>query len=122
MPDSGRRVRRDSEPASDDRCWQATEDTMQVKQPPHTVSAAQSPRPASATLNAEASEHPASGAVRNGRVRHLLVLAALTLLAAVALALTIVLATLAVAPADPAPPPPTSPMQFGPSIGHARPY
>jgi hypothetical protein len=122
MPDSGRTVRRDPEPASDDRHWQATEETMQVKQPPQTVSAAQSLRRTSATLDAEARRHPALGGVRNGRVRHVVVLTALTLLAAVALALTIVLATLAVAPADPAPPPPTSPMQFGPSIGHARPY
>ena len=95
---------------------------MQVKQPPQNESAAQRPRRASATLDAEAREHPAPGGERNGRVRHVLVLTAMTLLAAVALALTIVLASLAVAPADPAPPPPTSPMQFGPSMGHARPY
>ena len=95
---------------------------MQVKQPPQTMSAAQSPRRTSATLDAEARQHPALGGMRNGRVRHVLVWSALTLLAAVALALTIVLATLVVAPADPAPPPPTSPMQFGPSMGHARPY
>ena len=120
MPDSGRTVRRDPEPAGDDRHWQATEETMQVKQPPQTVSAAQHLRRTSATLDAEAGEHPAPSGVRNGRVRHVLVLTALTLLAALALALTI--ATLAVAPADPAPPPPTSPMQFGPSMGHARPY
>ena len=69
-----------------------------------------------------ATEHPAPDGVRNGRVRHVPAWTALTLLAAVALALTIVLAALAVAPADPAPPPPTSPMQFGPSMGHARPY
>jgi hypothetical protein len=95
---------------------------MQVKQPPQTVSAAQSLRRTSAPLDAEAREHRAPGGVRNGRVRHVLVLTALTLLAALALALTIVVATLAVAPAEPAPPPPTSPMQFGPSMGHARPY
>jgi hypothetical protein len=95
---------------------------MRVNQLPHTVTDVQGPRRASTTLDAEAREHPAPGGVSNGRVRHVLVLTAVTLLAAFALALTIVLATLAVAPADPAPPPPTSPMQFGPSIGHARPY
>ena len=95
---------------------------MQVKQPPPTVSAAQSPRRTRATLDAEAREHPAPSGVSNGRVRQVLALTAVTLLAAVALALTIVLATLAVAPADPAPPPPTAPMQFGPSMGHAQPY
>jgi hypothetical protein len=91
---------------------------MQVKQPSQPVSAAQEPRRASATLDAEAGQHPAPGGVRNGRGRHVLVWIALTLLIAV----TLVLAGLAVAPADPAPPPPTSPMQFGPSMGHARPY
>ena len=95
---------------------------MQVKQSPRTVSAAQRPRRARATLDAEAIEHPAPSGVRNGRVRQVLVWSALTLLAAVALALAMALASLAVAPADPAPPPPTSPLQFGPSMGHARPY
>ncbi|HEY7607541.1 MAG TPA: hypothetical protein VHK02_00610 [Actinomycetota bacterium] len=96
--------------------------TMQVKQPPQTTSAAQSLRRTSATLDTEAREHPAPGGVRNGQGRHVLVLTALTLLAAVALALTIVMAILADAPAEPAPPHPTSPMRFGPSIHHARPY
>ena len=91
---------------------------MQVKQPPETVSAARSLRRTSATLDAEAREHPAPGGVRNLRARHVLVWTVLTLLAALAL----VVATLVVAPADPAPPPPTTPMQFGPSMGHARPY
>jgi hypothetical protein len=95
---------------------------MQVKQPPQNESAAQGPRRASATLDAETREHPALGGVRDSRGRHVLVWSALTLLAAVALALTIVLAILAAVPADPAPPPPTSPMQLGPSMGHARPY
>ena len=90
---------------------------MQVKQPPLPVSAAQRPRRASATLDAEARQHLAPGGVRRGRGRHVLVWIAVTLLIAVAL----VLAGLAVAPADPAPPPPTSPMRFGPSTGHARP-
>ena len=91
---------------------------MQVKQPPHTNSTAQELQPAGATVDAEAREHPAPGGVRNLRVRHVLVWTVLTLLAALAL----VVATLVVTPADPAPPPPTSPMQFGPSMGHARPY
>jgi hypothetical protein len=91
---------------------------MQVKQPPHTKSTAQGPQPARAIVAVEAREHPAPGGVRNLRVRHVLVWTVLTLLAALAL----VVATLVVAPADPAPPPPTSPMQFGPSMGHARPY
>ena len=91
---------------------------MQVQQPPETVSATQRPRRATLTVDVKAKEHPAPGGVRNLRVRHVLVWTALTLLAALAL----VVVTLAVAPADPAPPPPTSPMQFGPSMGHARPY
>jgi hypothetical protein len=95
---------------------------MQVKQPPQTASAAHRTRRASATLDTEDREHPDPGGVRNGRGRHVLLWTALTLLAAVALALTIVVASLAVAPAEPAPPPPTSPMRFGPSMGHARPY
>ena len=95
---------------------------MQVKHPTHTVSATQSPRRASTALDAETSEHPVPGESAGGRVRHVLAWSALTLLAALALALAMVLATLAVAPADPAPPPPTAPMQFGPSMGHARPY
>jgi hypothetical protein len=95
---------------------------MQVKQPPPTISAAHRPRRASATLDAEARQHPALGGMRNGRGRHVLVWSAWTLLAAVTLALAMMLGSLAVAPADPPPPPPTSPMQFGPSMGHARPY
>jgi hypothetical protein len=95
---------------------------MQVKQPTHTVPAAQRLRPASTTVQADVREHPIPGGSAVGRARRVLVWSAWTLLAAVALALAIVLATLAVAPAEPAPPSPTSPMQFGPSMGHARPY
>jgi hypothetical protein len=62
-------------------------------------------------------ELPVGAAVAGGRGRRLLVWTAVTLLAALALALAVVSAS---APADPAPPP-KPPMQFGPSIGHARP-
>ena len=91
---------------------------MGVKQLPHTVADIQGPRRASTALDAETREHPVPGGSAVGRVRRVLVWTVLTLLAALAL----VVATLVVAPADPAPPPPTSPMQFGPSMGHARPY
>ena len=95
---------------------------MGVKQLPHTVADIQGPRRASTAFDAETREHPVPGGSAVGRVRRVLAWSALTLLAALALALAMVLATLADAPADPAPPPPTSPMQFGPSISHARPY
>jgi hypothetical protein len=95
---------------------------MQVKQPTHTVPAAQRLRPASTTVQADVREHSVPGGSAVGRVQRVVVWSAWTLLAALALALAIVLATLVVAPAEPAPPPPTSPMQFGPSMGHARPY
>jgi hypothetical protein len=97
---------------------------MQANQLLHTVRAAQGPRHAPTTDPTEAMQQPIGVAVvggrGRGRGRGLLVWSAVTLLAALALALVMVLASLASAPADPAPPS-RPPMQFGPSVGHARP-
>jgi hypothetical protein len=95
---------------------------MQANQLLHTVRAAQGPRHAPTTDPTEAMQQPIGGAVVGGRARGrgLLVWSAVTLLAALALALVMVLASLASAPADPAPPS-RPPMQFRPSVGHARP-
>jgi hypothetical protein len=92
---------------------------MQVKQTLHTVMAVQRPQRARATGDAEAREQPAPGGPASGLVRRVLVWSALTLVAVLALAMATILAGSAAAPADPAPPKP--PMQFGPSMGHARP-
>jgi hypothetical protein len=89
---------------------------MQTKQLPRTSTAEQA-TPQS-IVNRETNAQPAPSAAA-GRVRRLLVWSALTLLAALALTLALVLAELAAAPAEPAPPP-KPPMQFGPSMGHAR--
>jgi hypothetical protein len=94
---------------------------MQVSQLRPTVRAAQSTRHARTTDPADVMEQPVGGAVAGGRARGLLVWSAVTVLVALALVLTVVLASMAAAPADPAPPA-KPPMQFGPSMGPARPY
>ena len=76
--------------------------------------------PTPTTEPAEVTEQPVEGAVAGSPRRRLLRWTAVTLLAALALTLAIVVASLASAPADPAPPP-KPPLQFGTSVGHARP-
>jgi hypothetical protein len=93
---------------------------MQANQIQSTAEAGQGSRPAPTIDPAEVLEQPVEGAVAGRPRRRLLVWTAMTLLAALALALAIVVASLASAPADPAPPP-RPPMQFGTSVGHARP-
>jgi hypothetical protein len=94
---------------------------MQANQLRNAVRTAQDSRHAPTSDPTQAMQQPIGGAVAGGRGRGLLVWSAVTLLAALALALVMMLASLASAPADPAPPPPKPPMQFGPSVGHARP-
>ena len=93
---------------------------MQASQIRDTTNDAQDSLPAPTIDPAEVLEQPVEGAVAGRPHRRLLLWTAVTLLAALALALAIVVASLASAPADPAPPP-RPPMQFGTSVGHARP-
>ena len=92
---------------------------MQANQIHSTAEAGPGSRQAPTIDPAEVTEQPVEGAVAGPR-RRLLRWTAVTLLAALALVLDIVVASLASAPADPAPPP-RPPMQFGTSVGHARP-
>jgi len=119
MPDSGSASPDHPEAASATR-WQATEVTMQANQIRHPAESAPGSRHAPTTDPAEVMEQPVEGVDAGGPRRRLLVWSAVTLLAALALALAIVVASLVSAPADP-PPPPKPPMQFGTSVGHARP-
>jgi hypothetical protein len=93
---------------------------MQANQIHHPAEGARGLAPTPTTDPAEVMEQAVEGAVAGGPRRRLLVWSAVTLLAALALALAIVVASLASAPADP-PPRPKPPMQFGTSVGHARP-
>ena len=89
---------------------------MQTKQLPRTSTAGETTPQSIVHRGTKAQPAPSAAA---GRVRRLLVWSTLTLLAALALTLALVLTELAAAPAEPTPPP-KPPMQFGPSMGHAR--